>query len=208
MSEFITITEAIKITGKSKSTIRRFVLAHSDNDTIIKKDNNARNRPLYKINKAFILSYFSISKSNSNCSDTTYQDNNIEFDKKLLLMHEKLNNQAKQFKVIIISLIVVFIVLFGFGIYYHYRIVTKLDEELNFYINYQSANQKTYDISKKELKVAYRNLLDEKQKKIDSLESAIKKLETSSTITAKQIDTLEKDKDKLINKLTGTKLVK
>ena len=205
MSEFITITEAIKITGKSKSTIRRFVLAHSDNNTIIKKDNNARNRPLYKINKAFILSYFSIGKSSSTYSDNANPYNSIEFDKKLLVMHEKLNSQQKQFKVITISLIVVFIVLFGFSVYYHYRIVTKLDEELNFYVNYQSVNQKTYEISKRELKAAYRDLLDEKQKKIESLENNVKKYETSSTIATKHISNLEKDKDKLINKLTDGK---
>ena len=200
MKEFITITEAIKITGRSKSTIRRFVLAHNDNSTIIKQDINERNRPLYKINRTFLLSYFSINSQNHNNAGNTA--NNIEFGKKLLLIQQNLSSQKKQFKVILISLITAFAAIFIIGTYYHLRMVKKLDEELNFYINYQSANQENYNTSKEELKSAYKKLLDEKQYKIKSLEKTVEEYKTNSTIAEKHITTLEKDKDKLISKLT------
>jgi hypothetical protein len=62
-SEHITINEESKLTRKSVSTIRRFVLANKDSGSdIIKVDINNRNRPLYRINKSFILTYFDITK--------------------------------------------------------------------------------------------------------------------------------------------------
>ena len=61
--EYITIEEASKLTGKSVPTIRRFVLANKDRKSvIIKMDINDRNRPLYRINRSFILTYFDITK--------------------------------------------------------------------------------------------------------------------------------------------------
>jgi hypothetical protein len=202
MSEFITITEAIKITGKSKSTIRRFVLSYNDNDTIIKKEVNERNRPLYKINKPFILSYF-----NTNISNTSHDDNiinineSIKSDKKVLMLHEKLLNQKKLFTVILISVNIIFVIIFIFSIYYHCKILNKLDRELNFYKKYQETNQKTYNVSKQELKNAYGELLEEKQKNIEDLQSTLKEYKTNSTVAEKHINTLEREKDKLITKL-------
>ena len=63
--EYITIGEASKLTKKSVSTIRRFVLANKDSGSdVIKVDINDRNRPLYRIDRSFVLTYFDITKKN------------------------------------------------------------------------------------------------------------------------------------------------
>ncbi len=201
MSEFITITEAIKLTGKSKSTIRRFVLAHNDNEAIIKKEFNSNNRPLYKINKDFILSYFSIFKQDTSSVEFDSLDKDNTDDKKILLIHEKLLDQKKQFKVILISSISVFIIILIFGFYFYNRVISKLDNELTIYKSYQENNQRNYDTSKKDLKNAYKTLLDEKQKEIYELKSELSEHKQKLTAAEKHMLELENDKQKLINKL-------
>jgi hypothetical protein len=65
INEYITIEEAAKITKKSISTIRRFVQVHKDTkDDIIRVELNPKNRPLYKINKSFIITYYDVTKRN------------------------------------------------------------------------------------------------------------------------------------------------
>lgn len=59
-SEYITINEAIQLTKKSKSTLRRFVSCFKDDDIIVKTELNKRNLPAYKINRTFTLAYFNL----------------------------------------------------------------------------------------------------------------------------------------------------
>jgi len=57
--EYITVDEASKPTKKSVSTIRCFVLANKDSEgDIIKLYINDGNRPLYRINRSFIPTFF------------------------------------------------------------------------------------------------------------------------------------------------------
>ncbi|MCP4179350.1 MAG: hypothetical protein GY756_16450 [bacterium] len=201
MSEFITITKAIELTGKSKSTIRRFVLAHNDNETIIRKEFNPNNRPLYKINKAFLLSYFNVDKTNSGSTENNnLYKSNID-SQETLLIHEKLLNQKKQFRVILISAISVFIIIFIFGFYFYNRVISKLDSELSLYKSYQENNQRNYSASKEDLKNAYKTLLDVKQKEIDDLKAELNEHKQKLTTAEKRMLELENDKQKLINKL-------
>ena len=87
LGDFITIEEAAEVTNKSISTIRRFVATHkhSKND-IIRVDVNERNRPLYRINKKFIIAYFETNKKNEKDSDTSTdtESSKKELIKKLL----------------------------------------------------------------------------------------------------------------------------
>jgi hypothetical protein len=63
LGEYITIKDAANLTNKSVITIRRFVARHKDvQNDIVRLTMNARHRPLYKINKTYLLSYFELSK--------------------------------------------------------------------------------------------------------------------------------------------------
>ncbi|MCP4177615.1 MAG: hypothetical protein GY756_07600 [bacterium] len=110
-NEYITIEEASKITKKSVSTIRRFVLTHKDSgDGIIKVDINDRNRPLYRINKQFILTYFDIAKKSFK-KNVLDKDSNASLDKKIMgnyLYYKKSYNFLKKVFIIFLIFTIIF----------------------------------------------------------------------------------------------------
>jgi hypothetical protein len=158
-NEYITIDEASKITKKSVSTIRRFVLSHKNSgDDIIKVDINDRNRPLYRINKQFILTYFDIIKKSikKNLSDTNSYE---PVDRKIISNYFFYKNSYKLIRNIFIIFIifsVIFDICMLFGFIYYKK---GLDNAHIVDIDYLTNQISTLNTEMKNNRKAYRNIL-------------------------------------------------
>jgi len=134
LSDYITIEEAAEITKKSISTIRRFVTTHkhSKND-VIRIDTNDKNRPLYRINKNFILAYFDITRKNGKIKNDNSPESAEFFKKKIIkgyLYYKNAYITTRRLLVLSIFLTVVLIVVFFlFGYSYKKELIERYERE-------------------------------------------------------------------------------
>jgi len=122
--EYITIGEATKLTKKSVSTIRRFVLANKNaGSDIIKVDINDRNRPLYKINRSFLLTYFDITKKTFKKNENSSFERPKKHTKRVSEFYLYYKNAyviTKKLLIVAISFSIILIAVFLF-IFFHYK---------------------------------------------------------------------------------------
>jgi len=122
--EYITVDEASRLTNKSVSTIRRFVLANKGSGSdIIKEDINDRNRPLYRINRSFILAYFDITKKHLKKSENLPFERPKKHSKRVsefYLYYKNAYIVTKKLLIVVISFFIILIILFLF-IFFHYK---------------------------------------------------------------------------------------
>ena len=185
IDDYITIEEASEITKKSISTIRRFVAAHkhSKND-IIRVDVNNRNRPLYRINKDFLLASFDISQKDTNDPLTEAES----LQKKIVRSYLYYKNAyITTRRLLIISLcfsIALIVIFFLFGYSYKKELVNRYEQQTSQMQEEIDSLKKAVGSNKDNYKTAfeqYDNLHDDYNKKQDierkKLLNRIKKME-------------------------------
>ena len=122
--EYITVDEASRLTNKSVSTIRRFVLANKGSGSdIIKEDINDRNRPLYRINRSFILAYFDITKKHLKKSENLSFENPKKHTKRVSEFYLYYKNAYVVTKKLLITAVTFYIILIAvfLFIFFHYK---------------------------------------------------------------------------------------
>jgi hypothetical protein len=161
LSDYITIEEAAEVTKKSISTIRRFVASYKySKDDVIRIDVNEKNRPLYRINKNFILAYFDITKRNSKKNNNVTPELKSEvFKKKIInnyLYYKTAYITTKRLLIVSICLSIALIILFFMlAFYYKKELVTRYTEQT-------MQLSKEIDVLEKEIelnKIGYKQLL-------------------------------------------------
>jgi hypothetical protein len=122
MNEYITIEKAAELTNKSISTIRRFVQMHNDSEQdIIRTDLNSRKRIRYKINKEFVLAYFTIKANDLNKSSLSdMRLKNMKRVTKLCLRYQYAYHEIKKF-FIFATILFLFVVITEFTIFCYLR---------------------------------------------------------------------------------------
>ncbi|HJO94712.1 MAG TPA: hypothetical protein QF753_15040 [Victivallales bacterium] len=200
LNEYITIEEASAITKKSVSTIRRFVLAHKEaGNDIIKVDLNDKNRPLYRINRQFILSYFDLTKKSfkKNTSDLNSSES---VGKKMLANYYYYKNSYKLLKklfiiFVIFSLIIDLVLIFSF-VYYKNDLMNAHTGDVDYLLK----QLKDVKIELKDAQKVYQNNLLEYKKmwqKNTNNDMYVSKKVTEDSVKLNEIyEELKKKKEK------------
>jgi len=196
-NEYITINEAIKATGKSKSTIRRFVAVFKENENIINISSNSKNRPLYKINKKFILTYFNPSseynKKNEKNSSQPPECNKcydikqrIDIDSRKDIRQSRVILKKSSIKILITSIIIVILIMLimiFYSVNNHKLSKNKvkiLEDEILSLKTRNQENIQLYKLEIKRLEEIHHNLENSQQKRIEYLKSKLIKNEQES----------------------------
>jgi hypothetical protein len=190
LSDYITIEEAAEVTKKSISTIRRFVAAYKySKDDVIRIDVNEKNRPLYRINKNFILAYFDITKKKSPKNNNLSTEAKSEVFKKRIinnyLYYKTAYVTAKRLLVISVCLSISIIVMFFvFALYYREEMekryetgATYLQKEINILEKEIVANKKEYKNLLSQYDKLHEKYNIKQDKEIDVLTEKMNKME-------------------------------